>query len=159
MKLKKINWRVLVLCILISFSAAIFGGIFTASSVDSWYADLEKPFFNPPSWVFSPVWTLLYFFMAVSLYLVFTAKKNRDRKIALVFFGIQLVFNALWSYLFFGLQNPAIAFGEIVLLLIAIVYTAIFSYRIRRSAGILFIPYILWVSFAAVLNYFIMVLN
>lgn len=159
MKLKKITWKVLIVCILISFSAAIFGGFFTASSVGTWYADLVKPSFNPPSWIFSPVWTLLYSLMAISLYLVFTAKESRERKIALVFFGIQLVLNGLWSYLFFGLQNPALAFGEIVVLLIAIVYTAIFSYRARKIAGLLYVPYILWFAFAAFLNYNIKILN
>ena len=153
-KMKKI-WKLLI-SLVIPFLASAIGGLFTASSVSTWYLTLIKPSFNPPSWVFGPVWTILYLLMGISLYLVWIKKFDKN---AFTFFGIQLVLNALWSILFFGLKSPLFAFIEIVLLWIAILITVIYFYRINKISAYLLIPYILWVSFAAILNFAIFILN
>ncbi|MBW2991705.1 tryptophan-rich sensory protein [Candidatus Woesearchaeota archaeon] len=151
------NYIKLLLSVLISLSAGFIGSIFTSSSVSTWYITLNKPVFNPPSWVFSPVWTALYILMGISLYLIWTNKKKT--KLAFTVFGIQLFLNALWSVIFFGLRNPLLAFIEIIILWCAILYTIIIFYRINKNASYLLIPYILWVSFAAVLNLYLVMLN
>jgi len=152
--MKKI-WK-LIISILLPFLASVIGGFFTSQSVSTWYITLIKPSFNPPSWVFGPVWTILYLLMGISLYLVWI--KRYDKK-AFTVFGIQLFLNALWSVLFFGLQNPLFAFIEIIFLWAAILITIIYFYRINKISAYLLIPYILWVSFAAVLNISIVLLN
>lgn len=148
-------WK-LIISMALPFLASAIGGLFTASSVSSWYITLIKPPFNPPSWVFGPVWTLLYLLMGVSLYLVWIKKYDKN---AFTFFGIQLVLNALWSVLFFGFRSPLLAFVEIIFLWIAILITLFYFYRINKISAYLLIPYILWVSFAAILNLAILVLN
>jgi tryptophan-rich sensory protein len=155
--MKKIKWLTLIICIVLPNLAGLIGSVFTSSSVSTWYTTLVKPSFNPPGWVFGPVWTTLYILMGISLYLIWTNKKRTN--IALWMYGIQLVLNALWSFLFFGLRNPLAAFIEIIILWIAIVATIIYFYKISKPAAYLLIPYILWVSFAAVLNYSLFVLN
>lgn len=141
------------LCLL----AGVVGSIFTSQSVSTWYITLNKPSFNPPNWMFGPVWTVLYILIGISLYLVWTNKKRTIT--AFWVFGIQLALNALWSFLFFGLQSPLSAFIEIIILWAAILATIIIFYRISRPAAYLLIPYILWVSFAAVLNLALVLLN
>ncbi len=135
-------------------AAGILGSIFTFNSVDTWYLTINKPFFNPPSWVFGPVWTVLYLMMGISLYLAWNTKK-----IPLTWFWIQLALNALWSILFFGLKNPTIAFIEILLLWIAIFMTIKSFWRLNRTAAWLLVPYLLWVTFASILNASIAYLN
>lgn len=144
--------------ILICEMAGVIGSVFTSQSVTGWYLTLEKPDFNPPNWVFAPVWTTLYAMMGVSAYLVFMSKK-KEFKFALMVFGLQLVLNMLWSVAFFGMQSPLYGMIVIVALWLAIVWTILKFYEISKNAAYLMIPYILWVSFAAVLNYFIWVLN
>ncbi len=148
----------LIISILIPFIASAIGGFFTSSSVGTWYTTINKPSFNLPSWVFGPVWTLLYLLMGIALYLVWVDKSKKKEK-AYWAFGIQIFLNALWSILFFGLQNPLLAFIEIILLWAAILFTIIYFYRINKKTIYLLLPYILWVSFAAVLNFSIFVLN
>jgi len=146
----------------ISYSAGLIGSIFTVEAISGWYATINKPSFNPPSWVFSPVWTILYTLMGIAAYLVWkdrNKKKIKTANIALTFFGIQLVLNGLWSILFFGLNSPSLAFFEIMLLWIAIIFTIIYFFKINKTAAYLLIPYILWVSFAAFLNLNIWILN
>lgn len=152
--MKKI-WK-LIISIIIPFLASAIGGLFTASSVSTWYVTLVKPSFNPPSWVFGPVWTILYLMMGIALYLVWI-KKNEIK--AFIVFAIQIVLNALWSVLFFGLQKPLYAFIEIIFLWVAILFTIFYFYRINKTSAYLLIPYILWVSFASVLNFYIYILN
>lgn len=132
------------------------GSIFTRTSVSDWYLTLNKPSFNPPALVFSPVWTALFFLMGISFYLIW---KRGIYKKAFTFFGVQLALNLLWSVLFFGLKNPGLALIEIVFLWIAILATALEFKKISRNAFYLMLPYLAWVTFAAVLNYFILVLN
>ena len=147
----------LIISLIVCQLAGAIGSVFTVSSVGSWYSGLAKPFFNPPSWLFGPVWTILYLLMGISLYLVWT--KKLKSKTALYIFGVQLVLNTLWSIFFFGLQQPLLAFIEIIFLWIMIMLTIIYFYKISKTAAYLLIPYILWVSFAAVLNIAIVVLN
>jgi len=141
------------------------GSVFTAPSIPTWYASLTKPFFNPPSWLFGPAWTVLFALMGVSLYLVWEKgsknKKLKDRKFreALFAFGMQFALNVLWSFLFFGLRSPLYALVEIIFLWVAIAVTIFKFYKISRTASFILVPYLAWVSFAAVLNYYVWILN
>lgn len=153
------DWK-LVMSIVICQLAGFIGSFFTVSSLSTWYVTLNKPFFNPPSWLFGPVWISLYFLMGISLYLIWNKGiESKPSKIALSVFALQLVLNSLWSILFFGLKSPLFAFIEIIILWIAILSTIIYFYKISKVASYLLIPYILWVSFAAVLNFSIYYLN
>ncbi|MFH1663241.1 MAG: TspO/MBR family protein [archaeon] len=144
----------IVLCQL----AGIVGSVFTFSAITEWYAFLNKPFFSPPNWLFAPVWLILYTLMGIAFFLVWEKGLKENNK-AVNFFYIQLGLNALWSILFFGLRSPVLGLAGIVLLWVFIVLTIKEFYSIDKRAAYLLIPYILWVSFAAVLNYFVFVLN
>lgn len=148
-------WK-LIISLILPFLAMSMGGLFTASSVSTWYIELQKPGFNPPSWVFGPVWAILYLLMGISLYLIWVNKFNKPAFIA---FGVQLFLNVLWSIIFFGMKLPLLAFIEIILLWVAILTTMIYFYRLNKISAYLLIPYLLWVSFATVLNFFIFYLN
>lgn len=155
MKIAKI-----LLFVVVCVSIGYLSGMITRESVNTWYPTLEKPIFNPPNWIFAPVWTLLYIMMGVAAGLVWTG--NSDEKTirrALGFFAIQFGLNALWSYLFFGLHNQFLALIEIILLWLMIFETYNLFRRIDRTAGFLFIPYLAWVSFATILNASIWWLN
>ncbi|MFB0562026.1 MAG: TspO/MBR family protein [Candidatus Lokiarchaeia archaeon] len=150
----------LIVSILIAEFAGIIGSVFTTPSIPIWYEFLIKPSFNPPSWLFGPVWTTLFLLMGISAYLVWIEGwENKEVKIALSVYGVQLVLNTLWSILFFGLQSPFAGFLGIIPLWIAIVLTILLFYKISKKAAYLLIPYILWVSFAAILNFTIWQLN
>ncbi|OPL11957.1 MAG: hypothetical protein AVO34_01690 [Firmicutes bacterium ML8_F2] len=149
----------IIISIAIAQSAGAIGSVFTVSSIGTWFEILVKPSWNPPSWLFSPVWITLYALMGVAAYLVWQQKGSAGIKIALVVYGIHLGFNALWSILFFGLKNPGIAFAEIIVLLALIITITILFWRINTWAGLLLLPYLIWVSFAAFLNYAIWQLN
>lgn len=158
--MSKINYFKLITSILVCQLAGFIGSLFTISSVSTWYITLNKPFFNPPSWLFGPVWITLYLLMGISLYIVWNKGiKNEQSKIAVLIFGLQLVLNSLWSILFFGLQNSLFAFIEIIILWIAILLTIKYFYEISKTASYLLVPYILWVAFAAILNFSIYYLN
>jgi tryptophan-rich sensory protein len=129
-------------------------------AIPSWYATLAKPSLNPPNWLFGPVWTILYGLMAVAAWRVYEKRSENEhstRDIAI--YLAHLVVNTLWSIVFFGLQNPLLAFAVIVVLWLMIVYITLRFYRVDRAAGLLFLPYIVWVSFAAYLNISIVLLN
>lgn len=150
----------LIVSIVVCQLAGVIGGLFTASSVDTWYVTLIKPAFNPPNWLFSPVWITLYAFMGVALFLVWRKGfQTGGVKSAIVFFAGQLALNTLWSILFFGLQMPLVAFIEIVFLWGFILITLLKFTKISKLSGLLLVPYLLWVSFAAVLNFFLWYLN
>ncbi|MBU4534395.1 MAG: tryptophan-rich sensory protein [Euryarchaeota archaeon] len=135
-------------------------GFFTAGEVDTWYPSLVKPDWNPPSWLFGPVWTLLYALMGVAAFLIYKEGfEKREVKIALGIFSVQLGLNFFWSILFFTYKNLFASFVEIILLWIAILATIISFYRINRPAALIMIPYFLWVSFATLLNYTLLILN
>lgn len=173
----------LIIAVVISELAGAIGAVFTAPAISGWYAALAKPAFNPPAWVFGPVWTALYALMGVSLYLVWKNDwkvKNHilegkrkawnylserlwtgswQKQNAIGIFGTQLFLNVLWSAIFFGLKSPGLAFFEILALWFAILHTIANFYRISKASAYLFLPYLLWVSFAAYLNCVIWLLN
>ncbi len=138
-----------------------FSGMVTQSSIKTWYPTIIKPSFNPPNWLFAPVWTTLFVFMGVAGGLVWSQinKKKEEVSKAMLFFTIQLVLNVLWSILFFGLKNPLLALIEITILWLMIYETFIKFNKINKIAGYLFIPYLIWVGFAAFLNLNIWWLN
>ncbi len=143
----------LIICIFIAFIPGIIGSFFTSSQTQSdWYQDTRPPL-TPPNYVFPIVWNILFLLIAVSLFISWTSsKKNQKKKIAIVF-GLNLFFNTIWSILYFGLQNPTLAFIDIIALLITIILMIITTWKIKKTASYLLIPYLLWVSFASVLNY------
>ncbi|MBW2987474.1 tryptophan-rich sensory protein [Candidatus Woesearchaeota archaeon] len=150
----------LILAIVICNLAGIIGSFFTSPAIQTWYATIQRPSISPPNWVFAPVWTTLFILMGIALFLVWDkGLKKKGVKIALIFFGIQLVLNALWSIIFFGLRNPLGGFIELCFLWAMILATIITFYRVSRPAAYLLIPYILWVSFAGILNFLIFYLN
>ncbi len=150
----------LIIAIVACELAGIIGSLFTISAIPNWYATLVKPAFNPPSSVFGPVWTTLYALMGIAAFLVWKKGFRRmDVRKALLVFGVQLILNATWSIVFFGLQSPAWALVNIIALWFAIVSTMILFYKISKPAMWLLVPYILWVSFAMYLNYSIWMLN
>jgi len=149
-----------ILSIILCQGAGVLGSVFTSSSVSTWYPTLIKPWYTPPGWIISTVWILLFFLMGLSLFLVWRAGLGRPEvKKAVIVFAAQLGANILWSAAFFGLQSPLTAFAVIVLLWILILLS-ISSFRpISKMASLLLLPYIIWVSFAAYLNYGIIRLN
>ena len=158
MKIKDI-WK-LVVSIIACLAAGAVGSIFTREAIPTWYATLEKPAFNPPNWLFAPVWTLLYILMGLAAFLVWRrGLENRQVRIALIVFLVQLVLNALWSVAFFGLESPLYGLIVISVLWVAILVTVIKFYKVSAVASILMWPYLLWVTFAAVLNSSIWLLN
>ncbi|MEB8327856.1 tryptophan-rich sensory protein [Flavobacteriaceae bacterium KMM 6897] len=143
-------------CLLIGF----LSGFATQSSINDWYVTLNKPSFNPPNWIFAPVWTILYIMMGIAAGLVWSRGFYHVWvKTALYHFGFQLLLNGLWSIVFFGFQNPLIALFVILALLVLIVLTIKWFKVVHRSAAYLMIPYFLWICFATVLNYKIWELN
>ena len=142
------------------FGAGFIGSIFTGDSVSSWYTLLLKPSFTPPSWLFAPVWFLLYVLMGISAFLIWR-KGIRDPQVkeSLIIFIIQLFLNILWSYAFFGLKSSLYGLIAIVPLWTAILLTIINFYRISKTASLLLLPYIIWVSYATALNFAIYILN
>ena len=156
----KIKTTKLIVSIIICQSAGIVGSIFTSSSVQTWYTTLQKPSFTPPGWFIGTVWIILYTLMGISLYLVWNkGLRNKRVKNSLYLFGLQLILNAVWSLLFFGLRSPFLALIEIVFLWVAIAFTILKFYKISKTAGLLLIPYIVWVSVALMLNLSIWWLN
>ncbi len=149
----------LFVSILVCLSAGAVGGIFTSTSVRSWYPLLVKPGFTPPSWVFGPVWTVLYVLMGISLFFVWKKKKKILSCAGTWWFSAQLVLNVLWSVLFFGVRSPLLGMIDILLLLVTIVVTMLSFWRVSKSAAWLLLPYLLWVSFATILNVAFVVLN
>jgi benzodiazapine receptor len=140
--------------------AGVIGAFFTTPAIPTWYAALNKPSFTPPSWVFGPVWITLYLLMGISAFLIWRQGFHIPQvRTALLIFGLQLFLNALWSPAFFGLRSPIAGAIVIVFLWFSILWTVWKFYPLSRSAAALFLPYILWVSFAAVLNISITILN
>ncbi|MCF6131092.1 TspO/MBR family protein [Flavobacterium wongokense] len=150
----------IILLVVVCTTLGYLSGMVTRDSITTWYPTLVKPVFNPPNWIFAPVWTLLYIMMGIAAGLVWTSDSDEKTvKKALGFFAIQFALNVIWSYLFFGLHNPLLALIEIVLLLLMIFETYNQFKRIDKLAGFLLIPYLAWVSFATILNASIWWLN
>lgn len=149
----------LILSIFIAQMAGTLGSIFTSPNIEGWYAELTKPSWNPPAWVFAPVWITLFTLMGIAAFFIWQEKHTVVRVAALRFYIIQLVLNASWSFLFFGMHRPDLAFIEILILWAFILITLLYFWKLRPLAGYLMIPYLAWVSFAAVLNATIWYLN
>lgn len=148
----------LIACLIIPLLAGALGSLFTVPKIDGWYQTLTKPVFNAPNWAFAPVWNTLFILMGVALFLVIRSK-SKDRQTAGYLFLAQLVINVCWSLMFFGLESPLLGLITIIVLWILIWFNIRWFYRINRVAGWLLVPYLLWVSFATVLNYAILTLN
>lgn len=155
----KNNTIKLVISIGLSYAASAIGSIFTAPAINSWYINLNKPSFNPPNWVFGPVWAILYFFIGISLYLFWTRRIDLNKTAGFLIFGFQLILNVLWSVIFFRYKSPEAAAGTIILLWLAIAATIIIFAKHSKPAGLVLLPYLAWVSFAAYLNFSIASLN
>lgn len=150
----------LIASIIVVFIAGAIGNFFTLSEITTWYTTLTKPTWTPPNWVFGPVWTTLYILMGIALYLVWSSGLDRkDVKIAIVVFFVQLILNTLWSLVFFGMHSLFGGVVTIVILWIAILVNIILFYRISKPAGLLLVPYIIWVSIASYLTYSVYLLN
>ena len=153
-----ILWLFLFIFLCLIFGNGI-GGYFTFVSVETWYQTLNKPNFNPPDWVFGPVWTTLYVLMGVSIWLIWKKETSKIRTISMIIFWVQLFFNIFWTYLFFGIQRIDLGLFEIFFLIFLILINIIYFYKIDKIASYLLVPYVLWVSYASILNYKIWVLN
>lgn len=147
-----VRWISLAVWLAVTFAAGAYGALSTIENVRTWYPTLAKPAWTPPSWVFGPVWNVLYLLMAVAAWLVWCEAPRRDVRRPLALFLGQLTLNAAWSLLFFGWRRPGLAFGEIVLLLATILLTVAAFHRARPLAAWLMAPYLAWVSFATALN-------
>jgi len=153
----KKQWFVLAGFILLCVTTGMIGGLVTAPSIESWYRTIAKPSWTPPDWLFGPVWTVLFIMMGVAAWLVW---KTRDRLApAMILFGLQLALNLGWSLLFFGARSPGLALIEVVFLWGAVLLTMLAFFGRQRTAGWLFVPYLAWVSFAAILNFAIWWMN
>jgi len=159
--MKIIQWLQLLASIVFClFVGGLLGSLFTTPSIPTWYATLIKPPIQPPNWLFGPVWTILYIMMGIAAFMVWDSKGNKDiKRTALILFGIQLALNVLWSPIFFTLHWLFAAFVVIVFLWTFILLTMIQFNKISRPAAVLLAPYLLWVSFASVLNLWIWLLN
>jgi benzodiazapine receptor len=148
-------FALMILCLAVSGA----GSVITATSVDTWYQTLEKPPFNPPDWVFAPVWTAIYILMGTAAWRIWRLRSFKTARAAFAVFGVQLCLNLAWSFLFFGMQRIDLALVEIVILLCAIATNTVMFWRIERLAGLMFVPYVFWVTFAAILNASLWLLN
>ena len=150
----------LIVSILIVFIAGTIGSTATLPQIPTWYASLAKPSWAPPNWLFGPVWTILYILIGIALFLVWKEGISRkDVKLAISVFVVQLVLNVLWSVIFFGYNSLLGGLIVIIILWIAILANIIFFYRVSKSAGLLLVPYIVWVTIASYLNYSVYLLN
>ncbi|MDO8341365.1 MAG: TspO/MBR family protein [Candidatus Woesebacteria bacterium] len=151
MRIKSISK--LLISIIISQLAGLVGTFFTFSAIPTWYITLNKPIFNPPNYIFGPVWTILYTLIGISLYKIWIKKGS------LKLFWVHLFLNTIWSPIFFGAKNLGVAFVVIILMWISLIFLIKNFYKIDKSASYLLIPYLLWISFASFLNFSILILN
>jgi translocator protein len=138
--------------ILLPLAVGAIAGRFTAQAVPDWYASLNKPSFSPPNWVFGPVWTALYILMGISMFLIWKLPASTERNLALTVFLLQLALNFGWSFFFFYFKMPGLALIEIIILWSSIIIMLFLFYRLKPLAAYMNIPYLLWVSFASILN-------
>ncbi|MFA6919217.1 MAG: TspO/MBR family protein [Patescibacteria group bacterium] len=150
----------LIISVVSCLAIGNLGTLFTVPNIATWYATLTKPSFNPPNWIFAPVWTTLFILMGISLFLIWNSqKKDKNRKVFFVVFIINLILNVLWSLIFFGLHMTGLAFLEVILLALSIIILMVLSWKISKTAAFLLAPYLLWVCFASFLNYNLWILN
>ncbi len=152
-------WK-LIISIAIPLAIGFLGSYFTRPEIDTWYQTIEKPSWQPPNWVFGPVWTTLYIMMGIAFFLVWKDEsRGRNRKLAMIFWSMQLVLNFFWSWIFFNQHELGLALAEIIVLWIFIFITIVLFGKINKIAAWLMVPYISWVSFASLLTYTIYTLN
>ncbi|MGY3055202.1 benzodiazapine receptor [Pedobacter sp. UYEF25] len=159
-KKQKFNLAALIINIALTLGVGSLGAWATVGGIKSWYPNLNKPTFNPPNWLFGPVWTMLYILIGISAYLVWQKRSSIahfPRTIAI--YLIQLILNLAWSFIFFYMHEIGFALAEIILLFMMILFNGFYFYRISKWAGFLFIPYLLWVAFASFLTFSIFMLN
>lgn len=154
--MEKNKYLSLILILLITFSASAIGGFATSSFKEPWYSELNLPAFNPPSWVFGPVWTLLYFLMSISVWLVLNKTANKN---ILIIYLVHLFFNSLWSIIFFYFHKIGLALLDLMIIIGFIIYLMKIYYKEYTLSFYLMIPYLLWSSYAFVLNVNILILN
>jgi benzodiazapine receptor len=155
----KSDWLKLVLCLLLTLGIGLVGGLFTAPQIQTWYVSLNKPTFNPPNWIFAPVWSTLYILMGISLFLIIRKPASVYRTQSLQFFSTQFILNFCWSFIFFNQHQIGLALLDIILMWVFILLTIIWFSRQNAIAGWLLVPYLFWVSFATILNAAILRLN
>jgi len=150
---KKKNWKVLILCLIVVYLTAFIGSIFTSAGTGSdWYKS-TKPSITPPNWVFPVVWNVLFFLIALSLYLSLVHSNRNYRKKIAVVFGINFILNILWSFFYFKMENPFYAFIDLIFLEISIILMMTVTFKVSKKSGYLLIPYLIWVAFAGILNW------
>jgi tryptophan-rich sensory protein len=149
----------LVVSLILPLSLGSIAGIFTAEAVPEWYATLNRPSFNPPNWLFGPVWTVLYILLGISFFLIWKRPASKERNVAILAFFLQLFLNFVWSFIFFYFNMIGFALVEIILLWISIVIMLVLFYRIKPLASFINIAYLLWVTFATILNASYFILN
>jgi translocator protein len=146
--------------VFVCLMAGAIGSLYTTQAIPVWYAGLNKPFFSPPNWIFAPVWTALYIMMGISVYIVWTKRKQSDEAVkGIGVFAVQLILNTLWSVVFFGFRDPFLAFLLIVVLWAFIFMSIVQFNKVSRNAALLLVPYIVWVSFASLLNAAVWLMN
>jgi len=150
--MNKSNVIKLLISLLLPLSVGAVAGMFTSQAVPTWYASLNRPSFSPPNWIFGPVWTSLYILLGISFFLIWKEKASKERDLAIKIFSIQMLLNFAWSFLFFYFNLIGVALIEIILLWISIALMIYLFYKIKPVATYLNIPYLLWVSFATILN-------
>ena len=150
--MSRLQFFKLIVSIILPLGLGSIAGIFTAQSIPEWYATLNRPSFNPPNWIFGPVWTTLYILMGISLFLIWKQDPGKERNLAILAFFLQLLFNVAWSFIFFYFNMIGFALVEIILLWISIVIMLVLFYKIKPMAAYINVPYLLWVTFATVLN-------
>ncbi len=149
-----------IISLAIPVAVGATAGFFTATGVDSWYQTINKPSWNPPNWIFAPVWTTLYIMMGIALFLVWKSNTGAGlKRTAITLFAVQLGLNFFWSFIFFDQQQPGWALVEIIMMWLAILLTIFAFAKVNKTAAWLLVPYISWVSFATILNYTIWQLN
>lgn len=152
------NPKLLLISLAIPQLVGLVSTYYTITAIPTWYATLNKAPFNPPNFVFGPAWTILYLLMGISVYLVLIKNTKKDSP-AIRAYSLQLFLNFMWTFIFFGLKDPLFAFVEMIIFWLSIVMTTKYFYKISKQAAYLLVPYLLWVSFASLLNLFVVFLN
>lgn len=150
--MSKSNSAKLILSIAFPLVLGAIAGMFTSQAVPEWYSTLNRPSFNPPNWIFGPVWTTLYILMGISFFIVWKQEASKMRNLAIIVFLLQMLLNFAWSFIFFYFNMIGVALVEILLLWASIIMMLVLFYKIKPIAAWINIPYLLWVSFATVLN-------
>jgi tryptophan-rich sensory protein len=157
--MRKNKYLILGISIILPLAIGFTSGLVTSENIPTWFASLKKPWFNPPNWIFAPVWTTLYILMGISSYIIFIKENSLSRFRSLYAYLVQLVLNFFWSIIFFGMHRPDFSLIEIVVLWFSILITILNFGKLSKMAAWLMVPYITWVTFATILNFHFVILN